>query len=203
MSRNLQCRPLSQGKIKNIMSNNPSYCKLTPQPPPPPPVVLKPSAPKLITLKRNEEFDSLLPEENLKNFLSFARNVISRYEDNIKLQGDLEAETQDLLHFVELSENMDACRVNAMYKKLREVRRKRRACKNEIDLLKPLYDYLSDKKMIGDLAQIQGKCRTAKEVISHNRTLNRDIGLDSCRKPLTAAFEIGNRHKTALGVVIR
>ena len=170
MSRQMKSRPLSQTKINSIMANNPSYCKLTPgTPPPPPPVVTKPAVPQIITLKRSEEFDSLLPEENLKSFLSFARNVISRYEDNQKLQSDLEAETQDLLHYVELSENMNACMGNAMYKKMREIRRKRRACKNEIDLLKPLYDYLCDKRMINDLSQIQGKCRSAKEVISQRK----------------------------------
>lgn len=163
MSRQLKAKPLSKATINSILSQNPSVS--TP-PSPPPAVVVKPAVSPLITLKRSEEFDSLKPEENLKNFLSFARNVISRYEDNQKLQSDLEAETQDLLHYVELSDNMNACMGNNMYKKMREIRRKRRACKNEIDLLKPLYEYLSDKKMLSELAQIQGKCHTAKEVIS-------------------------------------
>ena len=162
MSKQLKARPLSKSTINSILSQNPSAMSSSP-------AIVKPSIPPVITLKRNEEFDSLKPEDELKTFLSFARNVISRYEDNVKLQSDLEAETQDLLHFVELSENMNACRGNDMYKKMREIRRKRRACKNEIDLLKPLYDYLSDKKMINDLSQIQGKCRTAKEVISQRQ----------------------------------
>ena len=162
MSKQLKARPLSKSTINSILSQNPSASS-------PSTAIIKPSIPPLITLKRSEEFDSLKPEDELKSFLSFARSVISRYEDNVKLQSDLEAETQDLLHYVELSKDMNACRGNDMYKKMREIRRKRRACKNEIDLLKPLYDYLSDKKMINDLAQIQGKCRTAKEVISQRQ----------------------------------
>lgn len=162
MSKQLKARPLSKSTINSILSQNPSASS-------PSTAIIKPSIPPLITLKRSEEFDSLKPEDELKSFLSFARSVISRYEDNVKLQSDLEAETQDLLHFVELSKDMNACQGNDMYKKMREIRRKRRACKNEIDLLKPLYDYLSDKKMINDLAQIQGKCRTAKEVISQRQ----------------------------------
>ena len=162
MSKQLKARPLSKSTINSILSQNPSASSHSA-------AIVKPPIPPLITLKRSEEFDSLKPEDELKSFLSFARNVISRYEDNVKLQSDLEAETQDLLHYVELSKDMNACQGNDMYKKMREIRRKRRACKNEIDLLKPLYDYLSDKKMINDLAQIQGKCRTAKEVISQRQ----------------------------------
>lgn len=173
MGRQLQSKPLSKTTINGILSHNPSASKTTT-----PPVLpaIQPVVQQLITLKRTEEFDSLKPEEALKTFLTFARNVISRYEDNQKLQSDLEAETQDLLHYVELSDDMNACKGNDMYRKMREVRRKRRACKNEIDLLKPLYDYLSDKKMINELSQIQGKCRTAKEVICQRQyTLRTDV----------------------------
>lgn len=173
MSKQLKSRPLSNAKIHSILSQNPS---MKSNPASPPAAVIQPLVPQIITLKRSEEFDSLHPEEKLREFLGFARDVISRYEENVRLQTELETETQDLLHYVELSDNMDACKGNKMYKKVREVRRKRRACKNEIDLLKPLYEYLSDKTIINQLSQIQGKCKTSKEVISQRQyTLRTDV----------------------------
>ena len=173
MSRQLKARPLSKAKIHSILSQKVSA---EASPANSSPVVMKPAAPKFITLKRQEEFDSLQPEENLKTFLAFARNVIARYEDDQRLQTDLETETQDLLHLIELSPNMNACEYTKKCIKLRDVRRQRRACKNEIDLLKPLYDYLSDKTLINQLSQLQGKCKTSKEVISQRQyTLRTDV----------------------------
>lgn len=173
MSKQLKSRPLSNAKIQSILAQNPSMKTNTTSTFPNP---IQPSVPQIITLKRSEEFDSLHPEEKLREFLSFARDVISRYEENVRLQTELETETQDLLHYVELSDNMDACKGNKMYKKVREVRRKRRACKNEIDLLKPLYEYLSDKTLINQLSKIQGQCRTSKETISSRQyTLRTDV----------------------------
>ena len=132
--------------------------------------------PQLITLRRKQEYDSLKPEETLKEFLKFARSVISRYEDDQKLQADLEQETQDLLHYMELSDNMNACMGNEMYKKMREIRRQRRDCKHEIELLKPLYDYLSDQTVIQQLSKIQGQCRTSKDAIAlRSYTLRTDV----------------------------
>lgn len=173
MSKQLKCRPLSQAKINSILSQNPSV-KISPTASSP--VVMQSAVPQLITLKRSEEFDSLMPEENLKSFLAFARSVITRYEDDQRLQTEMETKTQDLMHYIELSNDMNACEGNKMYRKLLEIRRKRRACKNEIDLLKPLYDYLSDKTVINQLSKIQGQCRSSKETISQRQyTLRTDV----------------------------
>lgn len=175
MSKQLKSRPLSNATIHSILSQNPSI-KSTPASPPA--AVIQPLVPKIITLKRQEEFDSMRPEENLKSFLAFARSVISRYEENQRLQTDLETETQDLLHLIELSPNMNACEYTKKCIQLRDVRRKRRACKNEIDLLKPLYEYLSDNTLISQLSRIQGQCKTSKEVISQRQyTLRTDVTL--------------------------
>lgn len=173
MSKQLKSRPFSQAKINSILSQNPS---MKASPSCSSPSMAQVVSPQLITLKRSEEFDSLLPEENLKNFLEFARKVISKYEDNQKLQVDLETETQDLLHFIELSPNMNACEYTKQCVKLRDIRRQRRACKNEIDLLKPLYDFLCDKTLINQLSKIQGQCKSSKEVIGQRQyTLRTDV----------------------------
>lgn len=178
MGKQLQHKPLSAGAINRIMANNPSNVavKAPEMTPSPAPILAKSELPKLITLRRNANFDSLLPEEQIKNFLAFARNVISRYEENVTRQRELEQETQDLLHYMELSGDMNACRGFCMYRKMAEIRRERRACKNEIDLLQPVYDYLQDKTVINQLAKIQGQCRTSKEAINmRSYTLRTDV----------------------------
>lgn len=173
MSKQLKRKPLSAAKISDILSQNPS---LQASPENVSPTVICVPKPTLITLKKQGKFDSLMPEEKLKDFLGFARDVITRYEADVRRQSDLEQETQDLLHYVELSDDMNACVGNKMYQKIREIRRERRACKNEIDLLKPLYDYLADKTVINQLAAIQGKCRTSKEAINQRAyTLRTDV----------------------------
>lgn len=173
MSKQLKSKPLSSAKIASILGQNPSM-KINPSSPLP--VAIQPQIPPTVTLKRKQEYDSLKPEETLRDFLSFSRNVISRYEENQRRQADLETETQDMLHYIELSPNMNACEYTKHCIKLREIRRQRRACKSENDLLRPLYEYLSDKTLINKLSQIQGQCRTSKEAIDlRSYTLRTDV----------------------------
>lgn len=166
-------KPLSANKIAQILSNNPSVkaqAKAACQP------AVPPAAPQLVTLEKHTEFDSLLAVDKTRDFLAFARDVISRYEGNVRRQKELEDQTQDLLHAIELSPRQNAANGYKMYQKLFDVRNERRQCKNEIDLLKPLYDYLADKRVINDLTQIQGKCNTSKQNISHRQyTLRTDV----------------------------
>lgn len=178
MSKQLKSNPFSQAKIQSILSQNPNVKAVQTTFPAAtaPAIVSRSITPQLITLRRKQEYDSLKPEETLKSFLSFARSVIARYEENQRLQTDLEQETQDLLHYMELSNDMNACMGNEMYKKMREIRRQRRDCKHEIELLKPLYDYLSDQTIIHQLSKIQGQCRTSKDAIAlRSYTLRTDV----------------------------
>lgn len=119
-----------------------------------------------VTLCREIEFDSLDPVAQLQNFMAFAKDVITRYEENQRLWDETDKQTQDILHFIELSENLNAANGYKAYKKLAEVRRNRRQYKSEIDLLEPLYEYLKNNmSVINQLTMIQGKCRTNKETI--------------------------------------
>lgn len=121
-------------------------------------------------LESKIEYDSLHPEESVKAFLAFARSAKARYEENERLREECDAQTQDLLHFIEMSDNLNAANGYGAYKKLAEVRRTRRACKNENDLLKPFYDYyMAHRDMESQLARIQGGCRTTKEAIGNKR----------------------------------
>lgn len=173
MSKNRGYKPLSPNKISQILSNNASVqaqAQAACQP------VQQPVKFASITLSKQTEFDSLLAVDKTRDFLTFARDVISRYEGDLVRQKELDDETQDLLHAIELSPRMNASQGYKIYDKLYAVRNERRLCKNEIDLLKPLYDYLSDKRVINDLTQIQGKCNISKQNISHRQyTLRTDV----------------------------
>ena len=173
MNRRLQQpKPLSQSTINNILANNPSNKENQEQ-------QLQPvvsANPNTITLSKQIEFDSLHPEENIKAFLTFSRNVISRFEDDQRRQQDLENRQTDIEHVMELSDNKDVVSGYRLYKKLADIRRERRACKSEIDLLKPLYDYLCSNNVMNDLSRLQGGCRISKETISKRQyTLRTDV----------------------------
>ena len=115
---------------------------------------------------RGVAYDSLRPEESLRSFLDFTRAVLMRYKENGRLLAEYEKQTQDLLHYIELHENLSAARGFAMYTKLRNIRRARRVCKDENELLKPLVDFLiSGKSQTDQLAKILGSCRAAREAI--------------------------------------
>ena len=52
-----------------------------------------------------------------------------------------------------------------LYKRLTVARRERRRCKNEIELLHPVYELFHGTKLLDQLSQLQGSCRVAKAVI--------------------------------------
>lgn len=157
---------LTAHKIDMILANPkplPCAAELSPEKEAVKAIVKKPEP---ITLKRDVEFDSLDPVNQLQTFMAFAKDVITRYEENQRLWDETDKQTQDILHFIELSENMNAANGYKAYKKLAEVRRNRRQYKNEIDLLQPLYEYLTNNmSVINQLTMIQGKCRNNKETI--------------------------------------
>ena len=153
---------LTAHKIDMILANpQPLPCLEQKAPEP-----VQPKKHEPITLSRDIEFDSLKPVDQLQTFMAFAKDVVTRYEENLRLWEETDKQTQDLLHFIELSGNLNAVEGYKLYRKLAEVRRQRRTYKSEIDLLQPLYEYLKNNmSVINQLTMIQGKCRTNKETI--------------------------------------
>lgn len=129
-------------------------------------------------LYSEEEYDSLHPEETIKGFTAAVREMLSRYEGNKERLEKLESQLQDLLHFVEMGKNKNAKDGFILYQKICEVRRERRVCKNEIDLLQPVYDAFSGRLM-DILSRVQGECRTVKQYIDGKGYAIRTDVLDS------------------------
>lgn len=83
---------------------------------------------------------------------------------------------QDLLHFIEMAADKNANLGFKLYKRLAEIRRERRVCQNELDLLQPIYDAFGGGEKLNVLAQVQGACRTTKQAIDGRAyTIRTDI----------------------------
>lgn len=116
-------------------------------------------------LHRDSDFDTLHPAETISAFLDFCAGVRQRYQGNLQVQDDTNLETQDLLHYMELSENLRVADGFKAYRRMREVRRVRRDAKNENDLLQPLYDFLTQTDFENILRRVLGDTRTRAEVV--------------------------------------
>ena len=111
------------------------------------------------------EYDTLKPESKISKFCADVREMISQYEYDKERLVELDNQVQDILHYIELTENKNANAGYKLYKQLTEVRRERRRCKNEIDLLQPVYDAFHNTDILNRLSEVQGRCRNAKQFI--------------------------------------
>lgn len=127
-------------------------------------------------LSSDLEYDTLRPEETIKNFCVAIRNMLSRYQYNKDQFAILENEMQDLLHFIEMGKDKNANVGFKLYQRLAEIRRARRMHQNEMDLLQPIYDAFSGGEKLNVLAQIQGACRITKQTIDNRAyTVRTDV----------------------------
>lgn len=133
--------------------------------------------PDSASLCRRIEYDSLHPIDQLRSFVSFLRAVQSRFDDNFRIVGECDLQGQDILHKAEMGDDLDVKRGFKLYKTIREVRRKRRACKNENDLLRPICAYLEKHPdLISQLERLQGEVAQFQSAIDNRRyTMRTDI----------------------------
>ena len=119
---------------------------------------------------RKIDYDTLLPDEKITSALSFFREVKARYDGNIRAVLEKESELQDLEHCAELHQDMDCKGGYALYKKIREARRERRAYKNENELLFPVYEWIGhNENALNKLAEALGRVRKTAEVIDNRQ----------------------------------
>lgn len=172
MGRNTGYKPLKGSTIRDILANNPQISGT--EDAKPQSEVTKSqtgTVPVSLTLCRACDYDTVHPVERIRDFAAFSRDVIARYEENKRQLGVFECETQDVLHYIELHGDLNACEGTKMYRKLREIRRKRRLCKNEIDLLEPVYDFFTNQNpdLCHKLSTLQGRCKTLKAGIDQRQ----------------------------------
>ncbi len=128
-----------------------------------------------------KDFDVLNAEEILSLFGAFLRNVISRYEENKRLQDESEARENDLRHCMELVDGLTEKERRMIYSRLTDTLRTRRVCKAENEILYPLFNEIQDKALIAKLGRIQGQIASAKEVAGNRAYSCRTSVLDDFR----------------------
>lgn len=141
-----------------------------------------PSRRNLVLQGAAKNYDALNAENTLKDFASFLRNVISRYEENQRLMGEAEARESDLNHCMELTVDLTDKERRMIFRRLTEALQTRRTCKTENEILAPIYSYISDKALINKLAQIQGAVSSVKDTVSSRSYGCRTSVLDDFRQ---------------------
>jgi hypothetical protein len=97
------------------------------------------------------------------------KDVVEKFEDNLKVIKQSEDELNDLYHEIELANPKDMYKGYLVYKEIREVRIRRRTAKEENELLKDMYDYFMSQNgqtFKSKIQSIQGnsvKIRNAQE----------------------------------------
>lgn len=140
-----------------------------------------PSRRNLVFQGSEKNYDALNTEDTLKDFASFLRTVISRYEENQRLMEEAEARESDLNHCMELAVDLTEKERRMIFRRLTEALQTRRTCKAENEILAPLYSYVSDKVLINKLAQIQGTVSSVKDTVSNRSYGCRTSVLDDFR----------------------
>lgn len=100
-----------------------------------------------------------LPSEKIKEFLDYLRKCREGYDISVMEEEELNKQTQDILHKIELEEVAyhEHARIN---KELAEIRKKRRKAKDMIIMMKPIFEYMeNNKNHIDKLSQLLGTVR--------------------------------------------
>lgn len=96
-------------------------------------------------------------------------DVIKTYEMNLDIIKQTEGELNDLMHEIELGKPKNAAQGYKLYIEIRRLRNKRRVAKEEVELLKDMYDFLKSQTgqaFKSKIQSIQGnsvKLRTTQE----------------------------------------
>lgn len=118
-----------------------------------------------VILHYDVEYDTTNPEKVLRNFGESIKGMLSRYEGNTNRISEIEQEILDLEHYMEIGNYKKVPDGYKLYRKLAELRRERRACKNENDLLWPVYEHFHATEFLKKIAHVQGECAKVKTAI--------------------------------------
>lgn len=165
---------LTTKQIERLLANNPHKITIEQYPQPEP-------VKQGISFKGSDkEYDTLDSINQIKTFCAFIRDVIARYEENLRRQEEAETMEMDLKHCMELAQKLTEKEKKTLYGKLTEVLQTRRACKSENEILQPLYSYFNDKVLLNKMSQLQGTVSSIKDIVM-NRTY-------SCRTNVLDGF---------------
>lgn len=123
------------------------------------------------------------------------QDVIKNYERNLEVIKEAEDELNDLYHEAELSSPKDMYHGYLIYKAIREARIRRRTAKEEVELLKDMYEYLKSpagQSFKSKLQSIQGasvKLRATQEARTYQPRQRSDLTITDKHSTATKPFE--------------
>ena len=133
------------------------------------------------------------------------QDVIKNYERNLDIIKQTEDELNDIMHEIELSEPKNAYQGYLLYKEIRDLRIKRRTAKEEVELLKDMYEYLksqSGQAFKTKIQSIQGnsaKLRTTQESRTYQPRQRDDLTItnkhSAANKPFETMLDEFNKNK--------
>jgi hypothetical protein len=123
------------------------------------------------------------------------QDVIKIYERDLEIIKQTEDELNDLYHEAELSEPKDMYKGYLIYKAIRDTRIRRRTAKEEVELLRDLYEYLKSQPgqaFKSKIQSIQGnsvKIRTAQESRTYQPRQRNDLTITDKHSTTTKPFQ--------------
>lgn len=137
--------------------------------------------------------------------ISIFADVVKNYERNLEIIKQAEDELNDLAHEIELSNPKDMYKGYLMYKEIREIRVRRRTAKEENELLKDMYDYLTSQNgqsFKGKIQTIQGnsvRVRNSQEQRTYQPRQRSDLTITDkhvvANKPFEEMLSEFNKNK--------
>jgi hypothetical protein len=101
----------------------------------------------------------LILSEGIKGFLDYLRDVETTYAAYVTAEVEANAETQDLLHFLELTAPDEATKI-AVCNRIKEVRNERRRAKDYVTQAGPIITWIeANRPTIKSLEQLLGAVR--------------------------------------------
>lgn len=124
--------------------------------------------------------------------VSVYNSVIKAYERDVERIDEIHGELQDIEHEIELSPNKNMYEGYLLYKQIKDLRMERRRCKEEIEILKDIYEFFTSqvgKEFKNKIQRIQGDAAKLREV------QERRVYTPRQRNDLTCTGKTSTAHK--------
>ena len=136
------------------------------------------------------------------------KDVTTNYEYNLARIKQIEEELNDLNHEIELSPPKDMYKGYVLYKNIRDLRVERRQCKEEVELMKDMYEYFTGQygqQFKSKIQSIQGnsvKLRATQEARIYKPRQRNDLTCtdqhSSANKPFEDLLKDFNKTKVTM-----
>ena len=124
--------------------------------------------------------------------VSVYNSVIKAYERDVERIDEIQGELQDIEHEIELSPNKNMYEGYVLYKQIKDLRMERRRCKEEVEILKDMYEFFTSqvgKEFKNKIQRIQGDAAKLREV------QERRVYTPRQRNDLTCTGKTSTAHK--------